>query len=168
MYTSHPTELHMRKILIATIFLAFFSCSSNERETIVLTEESFSVEQNTTGLFASDNIIAEINENLTFLRMTAIRGTTSFTLEIGSHDANAPVLTEGIYSFNEHGEFTANIIRNVDGEIAHTEAGFFRQIEITSIDLDSGIIYGGFSGILSGNIQLSDGKFIGVFFSVEE
>ena len=68
------------------------------------------------------------------------------------------------------GELVANI-RYINGtqEIS-TEIGFFREIEITSIDLDSGIVYGRFSGILANpenNIYLNEGQFTGVFFSVE-
>ena len=81
-------------------------------------------------------------------------------------------MNAGFYSVNAQGELVAKLkYQHATGEV-RTEAGLFRSIEITSIDLESGIVSGNFSGLLTDAsneiIEATDGQFIGVFFSIEE
>ena len=161
----------MKKIFLLFLTIITVSCSRVDVEPIVLTEESFSVKLDSTGFFGSNNIQAQINQNFTFLKIESRLRDVVFRLKIGSEEEGAPILTEGVYSINEDGELVANIEYINGAQESSTEAGFFRQIEITSIDIDSGIVYGRFSGILSSsgnNIYLNEGQFTGVFFSVEQ
>lgn len=161
----------MKKLFLLLLTVVTISCSSSDVETIVLTEESFAVELSDVGFFGTNNITAEVNDNHTFLRVRAVLRERAFVLEVGSESAEAPVLSTGIYSVNAEGELVAHLSFENDSEESKTESGLFRSIEITQIDLESGIVSGLFSGFLSDEndqtIEATNGKFIGVFFSQE-
>lgn len=162
----------MKKLFLLLVTTVILSCSSTDVEPIVLTEESFSVELSNMGLFGTTNITAEANSDRTFLKIRAVLRNQRFIVEIGSESPDTPVLSEGFYSVNADGELVARLIYQNDLEEARTELGFFRSIEITSIDFESGIVSGTFLGLLSkennDTIEATNGNFIGVFFSIEE
>jgi hypothetical protein len=162
----------MKKLLLLLLISITISCSSSDVEPIILTEESFAVELSDVGFFGTNNITAQANASRTFLRVQAVYREQSFVLEIGNSSPNAPVLSVGTYSVNAHGELVARMFYQDGEEMSRTESGLFRSVEITQIDLDSGIVSGIFSGFLSDEnnqiLEATNGQFIGVFFSIEE
>ena len=74
----------MKKLVLILFAIVTVSCTNEDVEPIVLTNEVLLVELSNSGLFATDNITAEANQNLTFLRIRATLREQLFVLEIGS------------------------------------------------------------------------------------